>query len=149
MFFFNSYTINIQYLFYIRYRYSNYSSYYEYTFYVIGDKNMTNRLLRRIAAEMSEEEIINGCSQMFLDAYYDEIKQTIIDHVVAQFRGSSIGEVIDMDLYPIIDELIKASMSANLYKTIKQFCDQNGIPEYTDDNGSLANKIEDEILSRP
>ena len=148
MFFFNSYTINIQYLFYIRYRYLNYSSYYEYTFYVIGDKNMTNRLLRRIAADMSEDQIINGCSQMFCDTYYDEIKKTVADNVATRINNSSLAEASNMDLSQMIDEAIKACMSANLYKTIKQFCDQNGIPEYTDDNGTLMNKIEEDIFNK-
>ena len=148
MFFFNSYTINIQYLFYIRYRYLNYSSYYEYTFYVIGDKKMTNRLLRRIAADMSEDQIINGCSEMFCDTYYDEIKKTVADNVATRINNSSLAEASNMDLSQMIDEAIKACMSANLYKTIKQFCDQNGIPEYTDDNGTLMNKIEEDIFNK-
>ena len=148
MFFFNSYTINIQYLFYIKYRYLNYSSYYEYTFYVIGDKNMTNRLLRRIAADMSEDQIINGCSEMFCDTYYDEIKKTVADNVATRINNSSLAEASNMDLSQMIDEAIKACMSANLYKTIKQFCDQNGIPEYTDDNGTLMNKIEEDIFNK-
>ena len=148
MFYFNSYTINIQYLFYIRYRYLNYSSYYEYTFYVIGDKNMTNRLLRRIAADMSEDQIINGCSEMFCDTYYDEIKKTVADNVATRINNSSLAEASNMDLSQMIDEAIKACMSANLYKTIKQFCDQNGIPEYTDDNGTLMNKIEEDIFNK-
>ena len=109
---------------------------------------MTNRLLRRIAADMSEDQIINGCSEMFCDTYYDEIKKTVADNVATRINNSSLAETSNMDLSQMIDEAIKACMSANLYKTIKQFCDQNGIPEYTDDNGNLMNKIEDEIFSR-
>ena len=135
-------------MFYIRYRYLNYSSYYEYTFYIIGDEKMTNRLLRRIAADMSEDQIINGCSEMFCDTYYDEIKKTVADNVATRINNSSLAEASNMDLSQMIDEAIKACMSANLYKTIKQFCDQNGIPEYTDDNGTLMNKIEEDIFNK-
>ena len=97
---------------------------------------------------MSEDQIINGCSEMFCDTYYDEIKKTVADNVATRINNSSLAEASNMDLSQMIDEAIKACMSANLYKTIKQFCDQNGIPEYTDDNGTLMNKIEEDIFNK-